>query len=162
MNKSAELCMKTVPDIHEYEYESCAEYDITNYKMVIQYYLYKRVGNKKIKKTILELVEYLCNLNTDHKFDIHTKSGIVFFYNGFPLLGFTNKNQAEVPLINNKILLIDVNNYIFNKEFTKKTECDHRCLEAIDKISNIALNIFMCGLVYVLVLYLLFIINTLE
>ena len=161
MNKAAELCMKNVPiDTIEYEYDSCAEYNISNYKTIIKQNLYKYIGNHKIRFPVSEIAEYICNLDYDHKFNIHSKAGILFFYNGFSLLGFTNKNQSTVPLINNKILLIDVNNYIFNKEFSKKSECRYQFLEYLDKISNIALKIFICGLLYVLVLYILFIINT--
>ena len=159
-NKSAELCMKIVPgDTTEYEYDSCAEYNTVNYEMIIKYYLKRRIGNKSIKVPVGELIDYICNLDKDDKFNIHTKSGVLFFYNGYALIGFTNTNQSTVPLINNKILLIDVNNYIFNKEFTKKTECDERFLVMIDRLVNIMINVFMCILIYALVLYVLFIIN---
>jgi len=160
MNTAAELCMKNVPlDAIDYEYESCAEYNNTNYKTIIKQKIYKYIGKNNIQTPVSEIAEYICNLDKDHKFNIHSKSGILFFYNGFTLLGFTNNSQTSVPLINNNILLIDVNNYIFNKEIIRKVECNYCFLELLNKMSNIVIKMFICGIIYVLILYVLILIN---
>ena len=152
-HKCARLCMKSVPaSTREYHFDAIAHYSLTNYKSIIKKYINKcDFGDAETHNAVHEIAEYIYATNMEDKFNLGDKSGIVFFINGFPLLGFKYSINSIIPMQYDRYLLIDINNYLFNKELVLKTDMRQRIIKKYNDMKEIMI-IFA---VYIIILYLL-------
>ena len=150
--------MKSVPaSTREYQFDAIAEYDLTNYKSILQKYIKRYIfHDAETHNAIHEIAEYIYETNMEETFSLGDKSGIVFFINGFPLFGFKYSINSIIPMQYDRYLLIDINNYLFNKELIFKTDMKQRVI----KRYNDSKEIMMVFAVYIMLLYLLRIYQT--
>ena len=152
-HKCAKLCMKSVPaSMRDYQFEAIEEYDLTNYKSVLKKYLKRCMfHDAETYNAVHEIADYIYVTNMEEIFNLSDKSGIVFFMNGFPLFGFKNSINYIIPTDYDRFLLIDINNYIFNKELILKTDMKQRLIKKYNELKEI-MTIF---LIYIIIVYLL-------
>jgi hypothetical protein len=145
--------MKSVPaSTREYQFEAIAEYDLTNYKSIIKKYInIYDFGDAETHNAVHEIADYIYATNMDEKFNLSDKSGIVFFMNGFPLFGFKYSINYIIPMQYDRFLLIDINNYLFNKELILKTDMRQRIIKRYNDMKEIII-IFI---IYIAILYIL-------
>lgn len=158
-HRCAKLSMRSVPaSIKEYQFNPIAMYDISNYKQIISRCITKiQIEDVSAHFAVKEIVEYICNPNFDENTHISYKVGIVFFFNGFPLLGFKHNINSLITLKNDQILLIDINNYLFNKELILKTDSKERMIKRYNDFKDIFhIIIFYMLFIYLLRIYQLF------
>jgi hypothetical protein len=152
-HKCARLCIKSVPaSTRDYHFDALAEYDLTNYKSIIKKYINKcDFGDAETHNAVHEIAEYIYATNMEEQFYLGDKSGIVFFINGFPLFGFKYSINSIIPMQYDHFLLIDINNYIFNKGLILKTDMKQRIIKKYNDMKEIMI-IFA---IYIVILYLL-------
>jgi len=152
------MCMRSVPASKEYSFEPVARYDMTNYKSVISTTV-KRCDFEDIGSQLAtnEIVDYILKTNMEAKFNLNDKSGIIFFFNGFPLLGFKHSINSIIPMHCDRYLLIDINNYLFNKELILKTDMKQRIVKKYNELKEVlVLLAIYVGIIYLLRLYQMF------
>ena len=122
MDHSLLLATRYVPiDGHEYYFQARAEYEMEDFVAVLQ--KYKNIfTHKKYKTEYQEIIELICTDDFIIRSNIKDKAGIVFFHNGYPLIGFSKKTDNVISYKVEYIMLIDINNYIFNKSLIQQIE----------------------------------------
>jgi len=157
-HRCAQMCMSSVPASREYNFEPLAKYDMTNYKSVIsstvKRCVFEDIGSQLATN---EIVDYILKTNMEAKFNLNDKSGIIFFFNGFPLIGFKHAINSIIPMHLDRYLLIDINNYMFNKELILKTDMKQRLIKKYNELKEIVILLAIyVGLIYLLRLYQMF------
>jgi hypothetical protein len=157
-SRCAQMCMRSVPASKEYNFEPVAKYDMTNYKSVLSNTVKNCVFEDiSAQLAATEIVDYISKTNMESKFNLNYKNGIIFFFNGFPLLGFKHSINSIIPMQNDTYLLIDINNYLFNKELILKTDMKQRLIKKYNEMKEIIILLAIyVGLIYLLRLYQMF------
>ena len=117
--KCIDICIKVLPYTNDMEFSPIAKYDNISYMQSIYMNLY----NKKIYNTdktcdidttcyFHEIVNYVKTEEFAKRYKVHDKAGILFLHNGYPIFGFENHLSHS----NQNFIIIDINNYIFNKK----------------------------------------------
>lgn len=120
--------MKIVPSsASEYYFKPIAEYDVYNIKFTIQKFTSELlIKDNTIREALDEIVHYIMATNFEDEFNVKERNGIIFFHNGYPLLGFKNKIAQILPMNFHTSVLIDINNYIFNKNIMTQLKMKNR------------------------------------
>ena len=152
-HKCARLCMKSVPaSIREYQFDPLAEYDLTNYKTILKKYIKRYTFyDAETHNAVHEIADYIYSTNMEEQFHLGDKSGIVFFMNGFPLFGFKYSINSIIPMQYDRYLLIDINNYLFNKALILKTDVKQRIIKKYNEVKEVLIIL----VIYIIIIYLL-------
>ena len=143
-NQSLILATRYVPsDSHEYYFQAKAEYEIQDFAPLLSKYKDTFI-HKQYNKELQEIIELICTDDFIIRLNIKNNAGIVFFYNGYPLMGFRKK---VVDVISHKveyIMLIDINNYIFNKNLIKQIDDNKHYEKKKKTIIEVSIILTLC------------------
>jgi hypothetical protein len=144
MDHSLLLATRYVPvDGHEYYFQARAEYDMEDFVAVLQ--KYKNIfTHKKYKTEVKEIIDLICTDDFIVRSNIKERAGLVLFHNGYPLIGFSKKTDNQISYKVEYIMLVDINNYIFNKTLIQQIE-DNKDYERKKKtLIEIAVILMIC------------------
>ena len=147
--KCVKLSIRIVPVFNnDFYFKPVDEYEYGSYKHTINKYMLGYFFNDiEDRSAVKDIIEFVNSDEFSEIYDFKTKAGIVFFHNGFPLVCLKIKLANMSPHMYSNFILIDINNYIFNKSLVNYNQKNKLYREKQDKeiiIILIVLAIIYC------------------
>ncbi len=155
-NECTRLCMRVVPsNLPEFQFEPIDEYDKYNFKFILYKHVSKLDTNDMdLRYAIDQITNYIKSSTFEEDYTINEKSGVIFFYNGYPLMGFANKIALILPKNYHYAVIIDINNFIFNRNImTQLREKQKEQRKAREQL-ELFLTVIIIFVIYKIFLYL--------
>lgn len=135
-------CIGVVPTKkYEHALKPYKMYDIHNFESVFQGCIEKAPKDDNASyQAFLEIAAFITSTRFFEVYGLQYKAGILFQYNGFPYLALGNSLMRISPTLQGEystMLLIDMNNYIFNKKVEKKLQDLQQAKQRLETATNV-------------------------
>jgi hypothetical protein len=146
--KCVKLSIRIVPVFNnDFYFKPVDEYEYGSYKHTINKYMLGYFFNDiEDRSAVKDIIEFVNSDEFPEIYDFKTKAGIVFFHNGFPLVCLKNKLATLSPNMYCNFILVDINNYIFNKSLVNYNQKNKQYREKQDK--EIIMILIVLGIIY--------------
>ncbi len=117
-------CIGIVPaKKYEHALNPHKTYDLHNFEVVFRQCIENAPREDSTSYyAFLEIASYLMSVRCFEMYGLANRAGILFVYNGFPYLALGNVLNRISFGDHSTMVLVDMNNYIFNKKFERKLQ----------------------------------------